>query len=263
MNIKWLWNNLDKAFWLIYLPFAFPSKFFQLMGISFSNPRLIGELIHLYPRRKWLKSKHFSTLIDVGSFIGSYSYAMSLILPGIKIIAFEPLKDNYLDLNRNMAGHENFTAFHIALGSQSGEVNFNSNRFPAASSVLELEDLHKAQYPYAATVSKTTAPLGKLDASISDVEIEGPALLKIDVQGFELEVLKGAAGCLEKIDSVYLEVSYQPLYANQCSFDSIHHFLSEHGFEFMGSYNQTYTRDGTVLQSDILYCKPKQQSPVS
>jgi hypothetical protein len=87
------------------------------------------------------------------------------------------------------------------------------------------------------------------------MNIESPAILKIDVQGFELEVLRGAMECLKLIDSVYLEVSFKPLYKNQCDFDSIHKLLTDNKFEFEGCFEPSYAIDGSLIQCDVLYCK--------
>lgn len=94
-------------------------------------------------------------------------------------------------------------------------------------------------------------PLRRLDVCMSG-PLTRPTLLKIDVQGFELEVLKGAVEILPAIDAVYVEVSYIPLYQGQPLRDDIEHFLCSVGFECVGAFND-YSHKGERIQSDLLF----------
>lgn len=254
-TLKTILINLDKVPGLLLLPFAFPRNFFKLAWISLTNPRLNGELFEHYPHRRWIRSRNFATFIDVGAFIGSTSLAMQMLVPDIKIFAFEPLQDNFEALTHNIRSSEHFSAYQVALGNDTGEVQMNQNEFSPSSSILELDEQHKRQYPYAVSVYQKTTKIAKLDDYLSSMNIQSPALLKIDVQGFEMHVLKGAVQTLEMVDSVFFEALFLPLYKNQSSFESIHEFLSEQNFEFKGSYDHHYTRNGELVHANLLYCK--------
>lgn len=248
-------HNFGKVPSLLFLPFAFPRKFFRLAWTGLTNPRLMGELVEHFPHRKWIQSKKFATFIDVGSFIGSSSFAIRVMRPDIDIFAFEPVQSNYEFLITNMKSDMHFKAYQVALGSTNGSGEIHQNAFPASSSILELDEQHKRQYPYAASTSREKVQIARLDDYLAEMKISPPVFLKIDVQGFELEVLKGAENCLDQVECVFLEVSFLPLYKGQCGFDGIHEFLSTRGFVFMGSYDHQYTKSGDLIQADLLYCR--------
>jgi hypothetical protein len=78
--------------------------------------------------------------------------------------------------------------------------------------------------------------------------------LKIDVQGYELNVLRGAEKTLIDVDIILIETSFYELYKNQPLFKDIYDFLSNRGFDYYGSFEQLYDlRDGRILQADSIF----------
>lgn len=84
--------------------------------------------------------------------------------------------------------------------------------------------------------------------------MEQNILLKIDVQGYEYEVLRGAEVTLANVDTIIVETSYRQLYLHQPLFDDIYLFLRERGFVFSGILEQILNPvNGEVLQSDSIF----------
>ena len=94
-------------------------------------------------------------------------------------------------------------------------------------------------------------PIKRLDACVS-TPLPRPILLKIDVQGFELEVLKGATGLLPNLDAVYVEASYVELYEGQALHEEIERYLTDAGFILDGRYN-THLHQDEPVQADLLF----------
>jgi hypothetical protein len=82
-------------------------------------------------------------------------------------------------------------------------------------------------------------------------------LLKIDVQGYEDAVLRGAVESLQSIDYVLVEVTYERFYDSEPLFDEVYQFLQACGFAFGGSWEDLLARDGRVLQSDALFLRQR------
>ncbi len=216
----------------------------------------LGEMLKLNKHKEWLKAANIKTIIDVGANTGQFSSAIYCFLPKAHIYAFEPLPDCYEILRRRLSRCKTFTAFCIAIGEKNGEVTFRRSSFSKASSVLPMAKLHKQAFPWSQGESELKVPQYRLDESLKDIHIKQNALLKIDVQGYELQVLKGAERILHQISLVLVETSFQPLYEGQCSFEQVYDFMKTHGFKYAGSYEQLLSPiDGTILQTDSLFIR--------
>ena len=94
------------------------------------------------------------------------------------------------------------------------------------------------------------APLHELLAA---EQLQRPSLLKLDVQGFELQALQGCQAYLPLIDWVYAECSFVELYEGQALADEVIAWLREQGFVLVGVYNMSYDREGRAIQADFLF----------
>jgi hypothetical protein len=91
---------------------------------------------------------------------------------------------------------------------------------------------------------------------LSPSDITSPSLLKLDVQGYELEVLRGCRDMLPLFDYVYAELSFVEFYRGQALADDIMNFLSRSGFTVKGVYNTQYDATGKSIQCDCLFSRP-------
>jgi hypothetical protein len=80
-------------------------------------------------------------------------------------------------------------------------------------------------------------------------------LLKIDVQGAELSVLRGAEKTLESVDSIFVECSFVELYEGQALANEVIEFLAARGFSIAGVFGPAYDADGRCLQVDALFSR--------
>jgi hypothetical protein len=88
------------------------------------------------------------------------------------------------------------------------------------------------------------------------MELKSRVLLKLDVQGYEGAALRGAEKLLQQVDYIVAEVSYQPLYQGQISFEEIQEQLTTAGFRYAGSFEALISpKDGSILQSDALFVR--------
>jgi hypothetical protein len=93
-----------------------------------------------------------------------------------------------------------------------------------------------------------------LDSIVDQHSIKAPDLLKLDVQGFEMEVLKGAVKCLQGTRYILTETSFAPLYKDEPLFLDYVRFLAPYGFVFRGPAGfLTDPRTGVYLQMDALF----------
>jgi len=195
-------------------------------------------------------------VIDVGANVGQFAVACAKIFPGIVVHSFEPLPECAERLQQNVAKLEHVRVYPIALGRQGGKVAFHVNSHSHSSSILSLGERHRRAFPTAREIGAIEVPISTLDREMSAVTLERPVLLKIDVQGYEAQVLEGASATLSRVDYVLLEVSFRPLYEEEITFMDIARTMEGHGFEFLRPLD--WLRDphsGEVLQMDALFVK--------
>lgn len=119
-----------------------------------------------------------------------------------------------------------------------------------------MEDLHRQTFPQTEVSRNVNVAVARLDDLAPELKLISPVLLKIDVQGFELSVLRGAEEMLKQVDCVVCEVSYQPLYKGQASFSEVYQFMLQHGFTYQGSLeNLVSPLDGSIMQSDAVFMR--------
>jgi len=92
---------------------------------------------------------------------------------------------------------------------------------------------------------------------VTESDLIQPALLKIDVQGYELSTLQGCETLLGRFSHVYVECSFVVLYAGQALAADVIRHLGERGFCLIGIYNVQYSPEGRALQADFLFAKPQ------
>lgn len=157
------------------------------------------------------------TVLDVGANIGQYARYLRLIGYRGRIICFEPLAEAHAALSRFA---KNDTAIlvapRMALGEIGGSVTINVSANSESSSILAVSELHVTAEPGVTTVATETVPMYRLDVVAPDyLAGAGRVFLKIDAQGYELPVLRGASALLPDIRGLQLELSLESLYEGE------------------------------------------------
>lgn len=149
---------------------------------------------------------------------------------GIKnMIFFEPIQDNFKKLIDTLPVDDSILTFNIALGNETGQKEMFVETVNQGQSCSCLEPkLHLKQYPKITFDKKETVLIDKLD----NIEFDRSKynMINIDVQGFELEVFKGAARTLFAIDIIYAEVNFEEVYKGCVLVGELDKFLGQYGF---------------------------------
>ena len=197
-----------------------------------------------------IKRLHPKTLIDVGANKGQFSLVARYMFPEIEIHAFEPL-----DRERKLLASiisQPIKIYATALGEAAGQATFFVTSRADSSSLLKPGAGQQAAYGVALS-STITVPVARLDDLVDVTKLPRPILMKADVQGGELSVLKGAKELLSAVDAIYCEASFVPLYELQPLAHELIGYLATEGLFLKGAYNQSTTTQFGPTQADLLF----------
>jgi FkbM family methyltransferase len=203
----------------------------------------------------WLSNHQFKSIIDIGANEGQFAQKILHVFPTAEIHCFEPLPDVYERLKSNLSGQSKVYYYNYALGTSNAEMNIHRNEYSPSSSLLEMLDLHKSNFDFAIKSEATRIQTRTLDSFFSE-PILNPVLLKIDVQGYEMQVLQGGELVLQQANVIIIETSFYELYKNQPLFEDIYSYLIRKGFRYVGNIEQLESpKDHQVLQADAVFIK--------
>ena len=193
-------------------------------------------------------------ILDIGASRGQYINSIRQMGYCKKFISFEPVKEAYEELKNRYDGDMMVKSYNVAIGDTNKDVLINVSECDLCSSVLAVNDITIKAEPATKHISKEKCKMRALDFFYN--EFTDNIMLKIDVQGFEKNVLLGATKTLKKAKILFVEMSLIELYKGEASFSDIVKMLEKKGFElyaitpaFMDNSN------GRMLQVDGLFVK--------
>ncbi|KGG02861.1 Methyltransferase FkbM [Prochlorococcus marinus str. MIT 9321] len=212
-----------------------------------------------YSVLKSLKEKKINFIVDVGANKGQFSLMANYFFPEAKIFAFEPLKQPALTFKNIFLNNKKIELIQFGISSYKAEKTIYETNKNDSSSFLSPNQLNK-KYFSIRSKQKYKVPTITLNDWVSDYKIyinKKNSLLKIDVQGFELEVLSGANIVLNKFGYLIVELSSQILYDNQPKAESIIDFLVSNNFYLKKIYNKVFDNSDRLIQADYLFKNEK------
>ena len=218
-------------------------------GVSIASTQLLHNCKRYIPE--------VNTILDVGANRGQFALSAMHFYPNAGIHSFEPIPAVYSALKQNTRNVPGIHTYNFALGSTTGTLDFYANHYSHASSALHVSSLQQQLLPQTAAADQISVPVKCMDELLPGIPVKHPVLLKLDVQGFEKEVLKGAVHCLEQIDYLLFETSFVQMYDGEPLFDEMHNYVKELGFEFIAPVGFLQTDELQILQMDLLYKRKK------
>lgn len=221
--------------------------------IRFPSSRLRGGQLSLVLDRMGI-----DVVIDVGANEGQYGQFIRSLGFGGPIVSFEPVPAVADELAKRANDDGNWRVERCALGASDGDATINvtrasvmsSLRIPAKSSPTGIgADID--------VVRQETVPVRRLDSLFDDVVPSGATVfLKMAAQGMDLEVLKGATGCLSSVAAIQSTVSVVPLYDGMPDWVASAEYLRDLGFVPTGMFPVLHIGDLHVAEFDLLVVRP-------
>ena len=192
--------------------------------------------------------------MDIGANLGDWTYILHQINPNLKhVVMFEP-QQKLQDKLRNMhlPGVEKIV-YPYGLGENEEQIAIQGGT--ASASILKATDLQHYYFPGSLNEENEEIEVKVLDNIYAEDNLPYPDVIKLDVQGFELNVLKGARQVLSNAKYLVIELSYEEFYLGQPQLGEVIRFLEEndytmvsHGYEWRATDNPNH-----ILQTDGIF----------
>lgn len=205
--------------------------------------------------QRLVRSIGFEILIDVGANVGQFSLLVREQKPDARIFAFEPLSRAADTYRKVFTGDESVILHQVAIGPNRADAEMHVSKRADSSSLLPISAIQADQFPGTEEVGRENVKVAPLIDFVAKDQLAAPALLKIDVQGSELDVLSSSRPLLPHIDWIYVEASFIPFYEGQALAHDVVAFLLEINFRLSGIYNPVYDKAGSVVQADFLFAR--------
>jgi FkbM family methyltransferase len=209
---------------------------------------------------KLLKYYSVDIVIDVGANVGQYSFElMAAGYTGV-ILSFEPIKEAFDQLKLKAMPFPQWQVYHFGVGSSIQELEMNISQNLVSSSILGITQTTVQAEPLTRYIRKEKVSMITLDSFFEGKKLGSfrAPLLKLDVQGFELEVLKGAISLLPKIKLIQSELSFLQLYEGGPLYDEVFSFMKKNNFEIYTLMPGFRDPDsGRMLQADGIFINTK------
>lgn len=229
---------------------------------------LPSETLRYISERSWkrqfvkqLTSNQVDVILDVGANSGQYTAGLRKAGYKGRIISFEPLSQPFSVLARKASMDPLWDCRRHALGEVDGTIPVNiAGNAGQSSSVLPMLKRHQDAYPPANYVGVEEVPIYRLDSVAPELlRAADVTFLKIDVQGFEKQVIAGGKSTLnDRCVGMQLELSFQPLYEGSMLIPEALDLVYSLGFTLMGLLPCfTDPRNGQMLQADGVFFRQK------
>jgi FkbM family methyltransferase len=204
---------------------------------------------------KILAGLELDTVVDIGANRGQFALCVRRLYPQSRIISFEPLHRPAATFRRTFSRDPRVTLFNKAVAAECGSAHMHVVQWDASSSLLPIAQAQRDNYPFMKESRLEAVETATLSDCIDAGSVNGRALLKLDVQGFELTALSGCEPLLDRFKFVYVEASFVELYVGQALASDVVGFLLSKGFRLTCVANLSSGRMQRPIQADFLFSR--------
>jgi FkbM family methyltransferase len=209
-------------------------------------PKQIDVILDI---RRLVPLSSVQVIFDVGANVGETVCWLRRAFPHAHIVAFEPVKATFRELERRVGHLPNVTLLNVALGEQP-KVEVMYLQMHSGHNSLNPSVNHPAPAGHSEKVQVETVQNIARKLALPRIDF-----FKIDTEGYELPVLTGATDCLPTTAFIYAEIGVETE-GRRTNFFALHEFLGRHGFAFFGLYEPYHYEDGRFRRANALFVNP-------
>ncbi|MGQ0546347.1 MAG: FkbM family methyltransferase [Betaproteobacteria bacterium] len=208
--------------------------------------------------RRVFESLRIEAVVDVGAHRGKYRRFLLKDL-GFRgpVLSVEPVAELAEDLARRAAGENNWSVVRCALGAQPGKARLNVMASSDFSSLLDPSPSAPGRFAALTAVTRVEeVPMRTLDELLGGFAPQARRLyLKLDTQGYDLEVLRGAARSLERVAALQSEIAFRPIYAGMPTWRESFERIEALGFAVSGIFPVTREPSLRLIEADCVFVR--------
>ena len=205
-----------------------------------------------------LRNFSFDCVIDVGANVGGFSQLCLNRLATAPIHAFEPAGDLARELTQRATGEPRWHVVRSALGDEIGQASLNISRTKSVfNSLSQADPAFAAQIEGLDFAGSEDVPISTLDRYAADNGLGRytDILLKVDTQGHDFKVLKGARETLGRTRCVIVELPFQNIYRSSDNHKDILAFMDEAGFDIYSLSPISSDDKGALIEADGFFMR--------
>ncbi len=207
----------------------------------------IISLFDLVKKRKIIKffkkrSLRYNFFFDVGAHKGETFFSFNKIFRIKNFLSFEPSPQNFRILEKKTQGkYNNLKIFNYALGNENNKLKFyqlkesssstminlnkSSNYFKKKTKILDIFNIRNIK------AKEYQVPVKTIEKIMTEMSISSVDILKVDTEGYEFNILKGAKEKIKNIRFIYFEHHFDDMLEKKYTLSDIHNYLVKHGFK--------------------------------
>lgn len=213
-----------------------------------------ANLLHMLTRLD------INCVLDVGANEGQFATTLWELGYTGWVVSFEPVPETFRLLQREAARHGRWRVFPFALGAGNGTLPLHVSDITVYSSFRSTRPSGLERFPDMRTTRLEPVEMRRLDDTLDEclAGIDSPRLyLKLDTQGFDLEVVRGGERTLERVLALQTEVSFQPIYDDMPDFTESIRALQQRGFDVVSFAPVTSDFDDLrAIEMDCILARP-------
>jgi len=226
--------------------------------LRYIDRSIISTNIRRHPFDQAPRNIDAKLVLDVGANVGDVTLAALKTYPACRVICFEPVDTTFEILKRRLTPYaDRVTIFREALSSVNGKSEINITSFHGANSIEPQSLMHSTLNPHVTEVGKQQISLARLDDFAKNFPNQKIDIMKIDVEGHELEVIIGGKDFIKNnVDTIIIEASLMrdPSWERQ-SFVDMFSLLGEMGFRLINVFDLNYAESSNLMcvQMDCVF----------
>jgi FkbM family methyltransferase len=212
-------------------------------------------------KKKILAAAEPGVIFDIGANRGDTTAAYAKYFPESMIYSFEPFPESCDKLKARFKDNPKIRIIEMAISNRQGMLDFYSNADSATNSLLPVggEAERWSDMPDAVVLKDVVkVPATTIDDFCAKEGIDRIMIMKMDMQGGELQALEGAKKMLtgKGISLIFSELLFVPLYVGQAEYHQVCGLLAKFGYRLFDMYSCAYDRSGKVKWCDGLFVGP-------